>query len=239
MRQVKKPYLPAAGRDWLLPLYDPLVKFMGADATRSALVEQAALCPGNHVLDLGCGTGSLTILIRQLYPDATVVGMDPDPKALERARRKAGRVGISVRFDRGYADELPYDAATFDRVFSSLMLHHLPTDIRETALREVCRVLRPGGSLHMVDFASGDGGPGSPLARLVHPSGHLRDNSVDRVLGLLSQAGFVHIGKVRDAAILWGHLGLAYYKATAPEPADGRQRLQERTQRAGNSSCPA
>ncbi len=82
-------YLPAAGHDWSLPLYDPIVKLLGGDAARKALLEQAALRPGQRVLDVGCGTGTLATLIKQLYPDVEVVGLDPDPKALARARRKA------------------------------------------------------------------------------------------------------------------------------------------------------
>ena len=86
-------YLPAAGHDWSLPLYDPIVKLLGGDAARKALLEQAALRPGQRVLDVGCGTGTLATLIKQLYPDVEVVGLDPDPKALARARRKAARAG--------------------------------------------------------------------------------------------------------------------------------------------------
>jgi len=77
-------YLPAAGHDWSLPLYDPIVKLLGGDAARRALLEQAALRPGQRVLDVGCGTGTLATLIKQLYPDVEVVGLDPDPKALAR-----------------------------------------------------------------------------------------------------------------------------------------------------------
>src|SRR2546430_13790941 len=86
-------YLPAAGHDWSSPLYDPIVKLLGGDAARKALLEQAALRPGQRVLDVGCGTGTLATLIKQLYPDVEVVGLDPDPEALARARRKAARAG--------------------------------------------------------------------------------------------------------------------------------------------------
>ena len=104
-------YLPAAGHDWSLPLYDPIVKLLGGDAARKALLEQAALRPGQRVLDVGCGTGTLATLIKQLYPDVEVVGLDPDPKALARARRKAARAGVSIQFDQGFGDELPYPEA--------------------------------------------------------------------------------------------------------------------------------
>src|SRR5262249_32286631 len=117
----RRAYLPAAGHDWLLSLYDPIVTLIGGDPTRRVLVEQAAIQPNHRVLEVGCGTGSLVLLVKRLHPGVDVVGLDPDPKALDRARRKAARARASVRFDSGFADEMPYPGASFDRVFSSFM----------------------------------------------------------------------------------------------------------------------
>jgi ubiquinone/menaquinone biosynthesis C-methylase UbiE len=130
-------YLPAAGHDWLLPLYDPFVKLLGGDAVRRALLNQAALQPGHRVLDVGCGTGTLAMMIKRLHLDVEVVGFGPDPKALARARHKAARAALSPRFDQGFADELPYPEASFDRVLSSFMFHHLPPDEKGSMLRAV------------------------------------------------------------------------------------------------------
>ena len=127
MSESTRPYLPAAGYDWTLPLYDPIVKLLGGDSARRMLLDQAELRPGYRVLDIGCGTGTLAILTKSLYPDVAIVGIDPDPKALARARRKASRAAVSIQFDQGFGDELPYPEASFDRVFSSFMFHHLPS----------------------------------------------------------------------------------------------------------------
>jgi ubiquinone/menaquinone biosynthesis C-methylase UbiE len=136
-------YLPAAGHDWLLPLYDPFVKLFGGDALRRALLKQAALRPSQRVLDVGCGTGTLATMIKRLHPDVEVVGLDPDSKALARARRKVARAALSIQFDQGFADELPYPEASFDRALSSFMFHHLPPDEKGRMLRAVRRVLKP------------------------------------------------------------------------------------------------
>jgi len=131
MTHTERTYLPAAGHDWTLPLYDPFVKLLGGDRVRGTLLNQAALKANHRVLDIGCGTGTLAVLIKRLYRNVAVVGLDPDPKALGRARRKAARAAMSIRFDQGFADELPYPDASFDRVFSSFMFHHLEAGRRE------------------------------------------------------------------------------------------------------------
>jgi ubiquinone/menaquinone biosynthesis C-methylase UbiE len=181
-------YLPAAGHDWLLPLYDPFVKLLGGDRARKTLLEQAALRPGHRVLDIGCGTGSLVVLIKHLHPDVDIIGLDPDPKALARARRKAEKAGVSIQFDQGFSDELPYQEATFDRVFSSFMFHHLEKDEKAKTLREIRRVLKGGGSFHMVDFGGPDSDGKGTLAHWIHSRHRLKDNSDERILILMKEA---------------------------------------------------
>jgi ubiquinone/menaquinone biosynthesis C-methylase UbiE len=204
-----KTYLPAARHDWLLPLYDPFVKLVGGEATRKTLLDQATIEPNFRVLDIGCGTGTSAMLIKKLHPAVDVVGLDPDPKALARAKRKAERAGISIRLDQGFADELSYKNACFDRVFSTFMFHHIPVDKKEKALSEVRRVLTPGGYFHMLDFA----GRLRPLAGHIHSSNHLKDNSEERILGLMNRVGFVSCEKLREGAMLFGSLRIKYYRA--------------------------
>jgi ubiquinone/menaquinone biosynthesis C-methylase UbiE len=93
------------------------------------------------------------VTVARRHPRAEVIGIDPDPGALRRARRKAARAGLPVRVERGFAGELPFPDGSIDRVLSSLMLHHLDEDEKRRAMREIRRVLRPGGQLHLVDFA--------------------------------------------------------------------------------------
>ena len=192
--QPQRTYLPAAGKDSLLPLYDVMTRLMGADKARLELLERAKIRPGHRVLEVGCGTGSLLIQLKRLCPDTEVVGLDPDPKALARARRKAARAAVSVQLDRGFGDELPYAEASFDRVLSSLMFHHVPTEEKGKTLRAIRRVLKPGGEFHMLDFEGPEKSAHSFVARFLHSSDRLKDNSENRVLGFMTEAGFVAEG---------------------------------------------
>ena len=209
----RKKYIPAAGQDWLLPFYDPFAKLLGAEAERKTLVDQSAIQSGFRILDVGCGTGSFAILIKRLYPSVEVIGLDPDSKALARAKRKAERVSISIRLDQGSADQLPYKNGFFDRVFSTFMFHHIPIDKQEKVLSEVQRVLKPGGRLHMLDFAGSEAAGCGPFTRCFHLSHHLKDNSEERILTLMNRAGLASCQKVMEGTMLFRSLRIKYYRA--------------------------
>jgi ubiquinone/menaquinone biosynthesis C-methylase UbiE len=213
MSQAPHAYLPAAGRDIFLPLYDPLVKLLGADRVRRKLFDQASVQPDHRILDIGCGTGTFAVAVKRWLPTVNVVGLDPDPKALARSQRKARGAGVSIRFDQGFASVLPYADASFDRVFSSFMFHHLPQEARLTALREVCRVLKPGRSLHLLDFVEG-GHSHNPLARSLHTSQRMQDNTQKRILSLMREAGLREPRSVGTDQRIFGRI--AYYQALAP-----------------------
>jgi ubiquinone/menaquinone biosynthesis C-methylase UbiE len=209
-----RPFLPAAGHDWFLPLYDPLARLLGVDAARRTLLDAADVQPHHRVLDVGCGTGSLAVLIKRLYPSVEVIALDPDPKALARGRKKAARAGVSIRFDQGFAGALAYPDATFDRVFSSMMLHHLENDEKERMLQEVRRVLKPGGRLELLDFAGSQSGRQSALNRLLHSHHRLKDNVDTGILELVASAGFAEPRKLCDRGMIFGRV--AFFEAVAP-----------------------
>ena len=214
MSEADRTYIPAAGHDWLLPFYDPLVKLMGGGSAHRQLIDQAHLQPGQRILEIGCGTGTLTILVKTLHPAVEIVGLDPDPKALDRARRKADRQQVSLRLDRGFSDELPYPDGSYDRVLSAFMFHHLKRDEKEQSLHEIRRVLRPGGSLHLLDFRGAHDRSHGFLAHLFHRSEHVRDNSGDTILALMRQAGLDDRTEVAHQRTIFGRI--SYYHASQP-----------------------
>jgi len=215
MHTTRKTYLSAAGKDWLLPFYDSFTRLLGVKAVHSKLIRQAAISPGHRILEIGCGTGNLAILTKRLNPTSEVVGMDPDPKALARAQQKAQRSKATVQFDSGFSEELPYPDASFDRVLSAFMLHHVKPEGKPLALREAFRLLKPGGSLHLVDFEEGQhraGGIHGFLARIVH-SQH-GSSPQHLVLGLMRDAGFKDSQEVAHGTTIMGRI--VYYQAIRP-----------------------
>jgi ubiquinone/menaquinone biosynthesis C-methylase UbiE len=212
MGHAHRSFIPAAGWDLLLPFYDPLNRLLGVAALHDELIAQARLEPGLRVLDVGCGTGSLAVRIRSRMPDVEVSGLDPDPRALAIARRKAERARVAVRFEEGYGEALPFADFCFDRVTSSLMLHHLELDARRQMLREVLRVLRPGGSLHLLDFGWHEGRADGLLARLLHSAEHLSENSDARVAALIAEADFEAVERVAERRLLLGRV--AFHRAS-------------------------
>jgi ubiquinone/menaquinone biosynthesis C-methylase UbiE len=127
---------------------------------RERLLALARVAPGEAVLDIGCGTGSLAIAAkRAARASAAVHGIDAAPEMIARARRKAAKAGVDVAFETALAQSLPFPDGQFDVVLSTVMLHHLPRAARPKAIGEARRVLKPGGRLLVVDFG-GSGGHG-------------------------------------------------------------------------------
>lgn len=182
-------YLPAAGHDALLPGYDLLARVLGFNKVYQTLIAQAEIADGDRILEIGCGTGNLTTRVKHAHPAAEVIGSDPDPRALRLAQRKADRLS-GIRFERGYAQQLPYTDGEFDRVLSSMMLHHLDDDAKPAAAAEIFRVLRPGGRLHLVDIGGDTAGGDGVIARLIRRNHHAAGNLGDAIPRIFRGAGF-------------------------------------------------
>lgn len=155
-------FVPALGVDWLTPLYDIVARLTGERRFKRRLIETARITAGHDVLDLGCGTGTLALMAQAACPGAKVTGMDIDPRILEIARRKIERAGASITLQQGSATDPPFPRASFDRILTTLMLHHLTTAQKRETLAAACRLLRPGGELHIADW----GKPHNALMRV-------------------------------------------------------------------------
>jgi ubiquinone/menaquinone biosynthesis C-methylase UbiE len=212
MSEDRDTYIPALRYEWLTGFYDTVMdKLMRETTFKQALVRQAQITSGHRVLDLGCGTATLTLMIKQTHPETEATGLDGDPKALEIARKKIAKSGLAITLDKGMSFALPYPDNSFDRVFSSLLFHHLTRGDKVRTLKEVHRVLLPGGELHVADW----GKAGNPLMRLAFFLVQLLDGfktTQDNVNGLLldffSTAGFQDVRETARYATIFGTIAL-------------------------------
>jgi SAM-dependent methyltransferase len=212
MGRGKREYLPALGRDWLTPLYDPLIRVTTRELRfKRRLVEDARIAAAHRVLDVGCGTGTLLLLVKERSEGATPLGLDGDEKVLGIARSKARKRGERLSLVRAFSFDIPFAEGSFDRVLSSLMLHHLTRPEKLGTLREIFRVLRPGGELHVADW----GRPRNALMMILSVPLRLADGlhrTADNVKGLLPalfrDAGFEAVSENVRFATVFGTMSL-------------------------------
>jgi ubiquinone/menaquinone biosynthesis C-methylase UbiE len=184
--------------------YDFFTTLLGLGVNRPnsrMVIELANIKAGDHVLDVGCGTGNLTQTARPAvgYKGA-VWGIDASPEMIELARKKAASAGQVITFEVGLIEKIPYPAASFDVVISRLVIHHLPDGVKRLAFAEILRVLKPGGHLLVADFVP----PSNPLLRHVTSAvvgEHMMQTDMRRILPLITEAGFVEVtsGPTRSA----------------------------------------
>jgi ubiquinone/menaquinone biosynthesis C-methylase UbiE len=205
----EKRYIPALRFQWLTPLYDPLLKWVMHEETfKRKLIAQANLQPGMKGLDLGCGTGTLTIMLKQSSPKANLVGLDGDEAVLAIARTKANQAGVEIEWKKGFAYDLPYPDNPFDVVVSSLVFHHLIREDKLRTFQEIYRVLRPGGKFHMVDFGPPRNLYERILALFDRWLEEAEDNAAGRLPYMIQSAGFQQIEETFHFTTVFGSLSM-------------------------------
>lgn len=184
--------------------YDTFSGLLGLGVNRPnsrMIVEMAKIEPGDKVLDVGCGTGNLTLTaMKYAGPSGSTYGIDASPEMIEVAREKAKRSSPGTVFDVGLIEKLPYPDASFDVVISRLVIHHLPDDLKRQGFKEIHRVLKPGGLFFLADFKP----PANPIlahvtSALVGP--RMMHFDLSSVPPMLTETGFVDVasGPTRSA----------------------------------------
>ena len=202
-------YVPALGFHSLTPFYDAVVGATTRERTfKTELIAQANIGSGQTVLDLACGTGTLSIWAKQAYPKAEVTGVDGDPAVLELARRKALRSGLCMRFDQAMSDALPYEESE---------VHHLNMQDKLRTASECFRVLRPGGEFHVADWGKPSGSVMRTLfycIQMLDGFPNTQDNVDGKLPDVFSKAGFEEVVQRNSFNTIFGTMVL--YSARKP-----------------------
>ena len=211
-RKSKSKYVPALGFDRLTPFYDAVVGITLRERTfKEALIRQAHLEPLQRVLDLASGTGTLAIWIKQAEPAAVVTGVDGDPVVISLAKEKASAANVLVQFDCAMSDALPYPAAHFDRVVSSLFFHHLSWHNKVRTAHELFRILKPGAELHVADWGLATNLLMRGLfffIQLLDGFENTQDNVSGKLITLFEQAGFADVSQRQTFHTVFGTMSL-------------------------------
>ncbi|WP_394830280.1 methyltransferase domain-containing protein [Pendulispora rubella] len=219
MSQSETKFIPAMGFSALTPFYDRLSRMaLDEEGFKSRLIREARLAPGHRVLDLGSGTGTLTIMLKKAQPGAEIVGLDVDPAILAIAEKKAMASNLDIEFRRGSAVAPPFEPSTFDRVVSSLVFHHLTRENKLRALRAAHALLKPGGELHIVDWGRAQNRlmRGAFLAvQLFDGFETTTDNVRGRLPDFIAEAGFTSVAEVHHQMTVFGTLALYRASRTA------------------------
>jgi ubiquinone/menaquinone biosynthesis C-methylase UbiE len=207
-------YVPALGYRFLTPLYDTAIALMTREGTwRKAFVKQIAAQPRDVIVDVGCGTGTLAVMLKRASPYATVYGVDPDPDVLGRAEIKARDNGELVHFMKAYGADVAERAAALrvTKMVSSLVLHQVPLEGKREILRGMYDALRPGGEIHIADYGLQRSLPMRMLFRQIqHLDGceSTQPNADGIVPVLMEEIGFDRIRENRVIATPTGSISL-------------------------------
>ena len=203
-------YTPALRFHLLTTFYDSVMdRLMHDTEIKRRLIRQIGAKAGQKIVDVGCGTGTLSILLKKDFPCAEVFGVDIDPNVLRIAERKRSEANVELVLRRSAAQSLPFETGSMDQAISSLVLHHLPLTAKRETLREIARVLRPGGRFHLLDWGKGDNvyeRVAFALVRLLDGFETTRENAQGQVASLLMEAGFADVTPTFSEAVPLGRL---------------------------------
>ncbi len=197
-------FKPALLLSFLTPLYDLGGTFGSRKKLHEKILSQVVLKNNWKILDVGCGTGEDLILLNSRYPKVKLYGIDADSKILDIAKKKTRARRLNINFCAALAEKLPFKDNSFNAVWCSLTLHHLPTEYKKQALREMYRVLRPKGRCYLVVFSRPKNPILAKIASIQNLFEHTKDNYEGKIPQFVKQAGFKQIKESK----IWLHVSL-------------------------------
>jgi len=205
-------YITALRFKWLTPYYDVIVGLTTREKVfKKALVHQLDISANDKVLDMACGTGTLAIWIKQAYPNCEVIGVDGDEEILSIAKRKSYKSNVDIYFKQALSYDLPCVDSSFDCVVTSLFFHHLSWSDKVRTAKEIFRVLKPGGELHVADWGRAE----NILMRflfvfiqILDGFPNTQDNIKGKLISLFQESGYSEVRKRKSFSTMFGTMTL-------------------------------
>ncbi|WP_448562268.1 class I SAM-dependent methyltransferase [Trichothermofontia sp.] len=218
--------------------YDPITSYVlppGEAIVRQALIEAICVQSPQRILDLGCGTGSMTLLLKQAFPDAEVIGLDLSPYMLVMADRKAKQANQSITWLHADAAHTGLEAASFDLVTAALLFHETPPAVTQAILREGYRLLKTGGEFLVLD-GNQQTLRFTPWLMDIFEEPYIKDYADSSLEAAMGRVGF---GTVQTTPFWWIHqvtrgvkpIADASPEAAQPEEANAASKAAVKTRR--------
>lgn len=187
-------YIPALRFKLLTPLFDwVLSSFMKEKTIKMELINQLNLIGNEKILDFGCGTGTLAIMMKRLKPDCIINGLDVDEQILGIAEKKAIDEALNINFKKYDGVTLPYEDESFDKVTTSLVFHHLSLENKYSILKEIKRVLKRGGELHILDYGIQRTSYTKFITNILKHTEPIQDNIDGKLIYYMEKSGFTSV----------------------------------------------
>ena len=221
-------HTPPLGHAFLTPLYDFAVRLLTREHIwRHVFIDDIAPQPGEKIIDVGCGTGSLAVAIHEISPETIYIGIDPDEEAVRRARVKVSPFGSQAAFKVGYfsAGE-PLFAEPPDKIVCSLVLHQVPVAEKYRIAREIFDSLKPGGSVYIADYGLQSGIQRKLFRMTVQALDGVKNTqpNADGILpSVLTEADFTNVVEAKTISTLTGSISIFH----ATKPTKPKQGLKE------------
>lgn len=205
-KQSQVKYIHALRFSWLNHLYDPMVYWLTRDKTlKKQLIDLVKSHQPTHILDIGCGTGTLLKKLNQEFPQANITGIDGDPAILKLAKEKLNTSNIELI--QGHVEQLPFEDDSFDLIVSSLVFHHLTTEQKLQTLQEIYRTLKPDGRFYLADWGEAN----NTFTRLLFLPVQIldgfattQDNVKGQLIPLMKETGFEQVEELERLYTLLG-----------------------------------
>ena len=211
-------FIPALRFNWLTRFYDGLLAISFPEKKmKNALIDQLGLNGNEAILDFGIGTATLSIMIKQQFPDIKIAGVDVDNEILKIAKRKISGLNLEIDLHEYDGSQLPFPESSWDRIISTLVFHHIPTENKKIVLKEIYRCLKPGAELHIADFGKAATiytKLAFGLFRRLDGEANTRVNSKGLLPEFIQEAGFVHVEETKYFNTVFGTVRLL--KAVKP-----------------------